>query len=153
MSSSKLTCKGTLRQVFISVYNWRYIQLCWYFRPSFVNFCPSPLLSGLTLTPPSLPCVKKYTVYTYTYSEGEVWGTGPHINSRREVPFTGKLFTWRHCLRWVLSFYGYSILYRRAKKCITLTFSWALRSLIPLILLLKNGQGTIISSSHLIWNV
>jgi hypothetical protein len=30
----KLTCKGTLRQVFIY---WRNSQPCWYFRPSFVN--------------------------------------------------------------------------------------------------------------------
>ncbi len=48
----KLTCKGTLRQVFIRVYRMEiYIQTCWYFRPSFVNCCPSNLLSGSTLPP------------------------------------------------------------------------------------------------------
>ncbi len=54
----KLTCKGTLQQVFIRVYRLRYSQLCWYFRPSFVNCCHSNLLSGspLPLSPPSL-CV------------------------------------------------------------------------------------------------
>ncbi len=41
----------------------RYSQSCWYFRPSFVNCCPSSsnLLSGSTLPPPSL-C--QSTVYT-----------------------------------------------------------------------------------------
>ncbi len=62
----KLTCKGILRQV--------YSQLCWYYRPSFVNCCPSNLLSGsnLPLSPSSL-CVPvslwHYAVYTC--------GTGP----------------------------------------------------------------------------
>jgi hypothetical protein len=43
---------------------WKYRQSSWYFRPSFVNCCPSNLLSSSTL--PSLPCVNKYTVYTYS---------------------------------------------------------------------------------------
>ncbi len=48
-----LTFKGTLRQVLIRVYlriDWKYSQSesCWYFRPSFVNCCPSNLLSGST---------------------------------------------------------------------------------------------------------
>jgi hypothetical protein len=63
----KLTCKGTLLQVFIREFiDWRYSPSCWYFRPSFVSCCPSPLLSGLTLSPPTLLCVNKFTVYTYT---------------------------------------------------------------------------------------
>ncbi len=66
----KLTFRGTLRQVFInqSLYiDWRYSQSCCHFRPSFVNCCPSNLLSGSTLLPsPPLTCVNKYTVYTYT---------------------------------------------------------------------------------------
>ncbi len=43
-----LACKGTLRQVFIRVYILGIqsdSQTCWYFRPSFVNYCPSNLLS------------------------------------------------------------------------------------------------------------
>ncbi len=48
----KLTCKGTLRQVFIG---WRYSQSCWYFQPSFVNCRPSNLLSGLIQPPPPFP--------------------------------------------------------------------------------------------------
>jgi hypothetical protein len=38
-----------------------YIQSCWYFRPSFVNCCPSPFLSGLTL--PTLPRLFREKVY------------------------------------------------------------------------------------------
>jgi hypothetical protein len=38
----KLTCKGTLRQVFIRVIDWRYSQPCWYFWPSFELFTPPP---------------------------------------------------------------------------------------------------------------
>ncbi len=45
----------------------RYIQSCWYFRPSFVNCCPSNLLSGSTHhSPPPHPVWIKYAVYTYT---------------------------------------------------------------------------------------
>jgi hypothetical protein len=68
----KLTCKRTLRLVFISI-DWRDSQSCWYFRPSYVNHCPSPLLSGSTLpsfpSPPSL-C----EIYTYTVCGGGGWG-------------------------------------------------------------------------------
>ncbi len=31
---------------------WRYSKSCWYFRPSFVNYCPTNLLSGLIPPPP-----------------------------------------------------------------------------------------------------
>jgi hypothetical protein len=34
--------------------DWRYSQSCWYYWPSFVNWCPSNLLSGWT-PPPPLP--------------------------------------------------------------------------------------------------
>ncbi len=50
--------------------DWKYSQSCWFFCPSFVTCCPSNLLSGSTLPPPSLPCVNKYTVYTYTIVKG-----------------------------------------------------------------------------------
>jgi hypothetical protein len=70
-SPEKLTCKGTLRQVYIRVYPLEiadflflvYIQSCWYFQPSFgictLLCCPSALLSGSTLPPSPLPCVNK----------------------------------------------------------------------------------------------
>ncbi len=37
--------------LFVIKQNLCYSQSCWYFRPSFVNCCPSPFLSGLTLSP------------------------------------------------------------------------------------------------------
>jgi hypothetical protein len=41
--------------------DWRYSQSCWYFRPSFVNYCPSNLPSVSPLPPPSQ---SQSTVYT-----------------------------------------------------------------------------------------
>ncbi len=62
----KLTCKGTLRQVFLRVYmDWRYSQSCWYFLPSFAN-CAPLTFSLVQLSPSPLPCVNRYNVYTYT---------------------------------------------------------------------------------------
>jgi hypothetical protein len=73
-------CKGILRQVLSEFIDCRYSQSCWYFRPGFVNCCPSPLLSCSTLHPP-IPCVNKYIVYTYTVYKGEgVWGSGPQTD-------------------------------------------------------------------------
>ncbi len=99
-SSKKLTCMGTLRQVFsLEFIDWRYCQSCWCFRPSFVNCCPSNFLSGSTLPP--LPCVNKYTVYTYTVGKGGppltprggVWGSGPQTDKHRpQSPLTGQFF-------------------------------------------------------------
>ncbi len=65
---------------------WRYSQLCWYFRPSFVNNCPCNLLSSWTLPTP-LPCVNKYTVYPYTVCRGVgLRYSGPQTNTRRKAP-------------------------------------------------------------------
>jgi hypothetical protein len=41
----KFTSKGTLRMCLSNFIDWRYIQSCWYFRPSFVNCWLSNLLS------------------------------------------------------------------------------------------------------------
>ncbi len=58
------------------------------FRPSFVNCCPSNLLSGSRLPPLSLSHVNTYTVYTYTVCKGGgVWGSGlRQINNCHKVP-------------------------------------------------------------------
>jgi hypothetical protein len=62
MSSSKaIDCKGTLRQVLIRVYS--LVQsVMLYFRPCFVNCCPSNLLSGSTLPPPPTFPLLKYSI-------------------------------------------------------------------------------------------
>jgi hypothetical protein len=56
-SSKKLTCQGTLRQVFIRVCGLKLQSVMWYFRPSFVNYCPSTLLLVHLPPPTPLPCV------------------------------------------------------------------------------------------------
>jgi hypothetical protein len=50
----KITCKGTLRHVFIRVYRLEIQSVMLVIRPSFVKFCPSNLLSGFNSPPPSL---------------------------------------------------------------------------------------------------
>ncbi len=54
----KFTSKGISARCLSEFIDWRYSQSCWYFRPSFVNCFPSNLLSGSTLSPLPLPCVK-----------------------------------------------------------------------------------------------
>ncbi len=56
----------------IEYINWRHSQLCWYFWPSFVNYCPSNLLSGSP--PPLHPFAKSSTVYYRQCVAGRVWG-------------------------------------------------------------------------------
>jgi hypothetical protein len=51
--------------------DWRYSQSCWYFRPSFVNYCISNLLSGSS-PPPPFP-VSKYSIYGQ-WVPGRGWG-------------------------------------------------------------------------------
>ncbi len=45
-------CNSILLSDFIA---WRYSPSCWYFRPSFVNCCPSNLLFGSSSPAPSFP--------------------------------------------------------------------------------------------------
>ncbi len=74
-SYKKWSLKGLCGRCLLEFIDWRYSQSYWYFRPSFVNCCPSNFLSGSTLLPPSpLPCVNKYTVYTYTVCKGGRYG-------------------------------------------------------------------------------
>ncbi len=64
----KLARKGAFGRCLLEFREWRYSQSCWYFRPSFVNYCPSNLLFGWP--PPSVPpSLCQSTVY-YTDS---VW--------------------------------------------------------------------------------
>jgi hypothetical protein len=93
MSSKKLTYKGTCRQMFFRVYRLE-IQSGMLVRPSFVNCCSSNFLSGTTLPLSSLPCVNRYTVYTYTVCKGGgVWCYGPQTDKHLpQNPFTGQPF-------------------------------------------------------------
>jgi hypothetical protein len=73
-----------------------------------VNCCSSPPISGST--PPPLPCVKKYHVYS-VYGGGEYGVLGlEQINICRKVPSKDIFLDddILHCLLWVLSFYAYT---------------------------------------------
>ncbi len=60
-----LPVKGLCGRCFWEFIDWRYSQSCSYFRPRFLNCCPSNLLSGSNLPPPCpLPCVKVQYVQT-----------------------------------------------------------------------------------------
>ncbi len=63
----------------IEFIDWRYSHSCWHFRPSFVNCCPSNLLSSSPFTsPPPLPCVKVQYIQTVCGWEG-VGGGGVEL--------------------------------------------------------------------------
>jgi hypothetical protein len=94
LSSKKLTCIGTLRQLFVTVFRLEIQSVMLIFSTRFVNCCPS-----------HLPCVKEYiycTLYTYTVqctvSKGEGGtGVGPQqINTCSKVPLHVNIFRWRH---------------------------------------------------------
>ncbi len=63
-------CYQSQQLVILPVFiDWRYSHSCWYFRPSFVNCCPSNLFS-VHISP--LPCVKVLCVQTVYDWEGVV---------------------------------------------------------------------------------
>ncbi len=70
--------------VFYRVYRLEIQSVMLVFSTGFVNYCPSTLtlLSGYCSPPPPspLPCVKKFTVFTYTVCNGGggggIWGHG-----------------------------------------------------------------------------
>ncbi len=56
------------------------------FRPSFVNCCPSNLLSAFNSSPSPLPSENKYTLYTYTMCKGYGVLDFRQIKTCRKVP-------------------------------------------------------------------
>jgi hypothetical protein len=88
VSSKKFTSKGTLRQVFNRVYkleNGDTVSHDGIFDPAPCELLP-PLTFPLVSSPLPLPCVNKYTVYTYTVckggggSMGSLEGRGPQTD-------------------------------------------------------------------------
>ncbi len=102
-SHKKLTCEGTLRQVFIRIYRLE-IQSVMLVLLTQLLWTIAPLPSLWFNSPPSLlACVNKYTVYL---------GYGVlglrQINTWRKIPFQVIFLDYDilHRLLWVLSFYG-----------------------------------------------
>ncbi len=67
----KLPVEGFCGRCLLEFIDWRYSQSCWYFRPSFVNYCPSNLSSS-----PS-PSLCQSTLYTCV--AGREWGGGGSV--------------------------------------------------------------------------
>jgi hypothetical protein len=109
MSSYKtLPVKGLWGRCLSKFLDWRYSQSCWYFRPIFVNCCPSNLLFGSTLPPPSL-CELVYCTLSLIQCGGGGFGNLGliQINTCRKVPLKAIVLddVISHSLLWVLSFY------------------------------------------------
>jgi hypothetical protein len=88
----KLIYNGLCDRCLSQFLDWRYSQSCWYFIPSFVNCCPSYLFFSSAPPPlPPLPCVNKFTEYTYTVCKGggRAWGSGHQTDKHfPQSPFT-----------------------------------------------------------------
>ncbi len=102
----KLTCKGTLRQVFIRVYRLENgsVSHVGIFDPALKTVAPLTF-SLVQLFP--LPCVNKYSIlYTRIQCVRGGGGSGilglKQINNCRKVPLQVNFFRWRH---FALSFY------------------------------------------------
>jgi hypothetical protein len=69
--SKNLTVKGLCGRCLSEFIDWRYSQSCWYFRPSFLNYCPFNLLSSSP--PPPLPKVKVQQIVCGLEVVGGCW--------------------------------------------------------------------------------
>jgi hypothetical protein len=95
----KLTCKGTLRQLFFRVYILEIQSVMWVFRPSFVNCYPSNILAAVPPPPIDPFPVWKKSQYTriHTVCKGEYGVLGiRQINTGRKVSLHVKFFRWQH---------------------------------------------------------
>ncbi len=87
----KLTCKGTLRQVFIRVYRLEIHLDMLVFSTELCELLPLQFLSASN--PPPLPCVNKYTVRYSVQGGGGIWGLGPQTDKHLpQSPFKDQLF-------------------------------------------------------------
>jgi hypothetical protein len=112
LSSKKLTCTKGLCGKCLSGYRLEIPSVTLVFSTQLWELLPlSP--SGSTLPPPPLPCVNKYTVYTYTVCSGEggLWCSGTQTDKQLpQSPLYRSIFLdddILYCLLWVLPFYGW----------------------------------------------
>ncbi len=98
VSSKKMTCKGTLRQVLIRVYRLEIesVMLVFIFTTQLGELLLSPL-SLVQLSPlPPFP-VRITKLSTRIQCVRGVWGSGPQTDKHLpQSPFTGQFFIWRH---------------------------------------------------------
>ncbi len=96
----KLTCKGTLRQVFLRVYRLEIKSVMLVFSN---QLCELSTFSHFLLS-----SVNKYTVYTYTVCKGgggEVWGSGPQTDKHLpQSPFTDRFIQMTFCIAFYESY-------------------------------------------------
>ncbi len=105
LSSKKLTTKGTLRQVFITVYRLEIQTVMRVFRPSFVHCCPLTFSLVQLFSLPPFPVWISILFTRKQYVRGGGWGSGPQTDKHLpQNPFTD--YEILHCLLWVFSFYG-----------------------------------------------
>ncbi len=88
-SKKNLPLKGPCGRCLSEFIDWRYSQSCWYFLPSFVNYCLSNPSLWFNSFP--LPCVNKYTVYTNTLYMWDVCGSGPGTRCLKSKEINFKL--------------------------------------------------------------
>ncbi len=90
----KLTCKGTLRQVFIRFYRLEIWSVMLVFLTHFVNCRPSNLLTGSTLP----PCVNSSTLCIQCVKGGYGVLGLRQINTCCKVPIQVNFFRWHFSL-------------------------------------------------------
>ncbi len=123
-SKKKLQVKGLCGRCLSEFIDWSYSQSCWYFWPLLLNCCPSNLLSGSTLPPPSM-CEWVFCIHLYcTVFKG---GGGRYgilgliqINTCRKVPLQINFLDndiILHCLLWVLVSTGTSYFSLKIFSC------------------------------------
>jgi hypothetical protein len=96
-SSKKLTCKGTLRQVFIRVHR---LELQLVMSTQLCELLPHQPSLWFNILPSPFPCMSKYTVLiVHVYSvQGRGYGglALRQINTCRKVPLQVNFFRWWH---------------------------------------------------------
>jgi hypothetical protein len=97
----KITCKGTLRQVFSRIYTMESVsQSLWtgghigIFDPATRTVAPHPFsLVQLPPAPPFHVSISILSTYTYSVCKMGVWGSGPQADRHLpQSPFTGNFF-------------------------------------------------------------
>ncbi len=101
MSSSKnFSVKGLCGRCSLEIIDWRDSQSCLCFRPSFVNYCPSNVLSDSPPPPPPPFCnwldSEPTKLPDHPKQKSRRGGGLKQINTCRKGPLQVDCFRWRH---------------------------------------------------------